>query len=149
MKILLEMGDRRPDVGALLQDLAKESERIGTRAGAQQQAEVLATGRCHADFEQFSDRLQRDRILRIGEEIGGYPGLGKNPFRIGPQFADRPGDDGAKLSKRHGAVSVMQYLEDGYLPEALLNYLARLGCVKSPSNAISAQVKSEPSRGVL
>jgi glutamyl-tRNA synthetase len=37
------------------------------------------------------------------------------------------GDDGAKLSKRHGAVSVMQYDEDGFLPEAVINYLARLG----------------------
>lgn len=37
------------------------------------------------------------------------------------------GDDGQKLSKRHGAVSVMQYHDDGYLPEAVLNYLARLG----------------------
>jgi glutamyl-tRNA synthetase len=37
------------------------------------------------------------------------------------------GDDGTKLSTRHGAVSVMQYDEDGYLPEAVLNYLARLG----------------------
>lgn len=37
------------------------------------------------------------------------------------------GDDGHKLSKRHGAVSVMQYDDNGYLPEAVLNYLARLG----------------------
>ena len=37
------------------------------------------------------------------------------------------GDDGQKLSKRHGAVSVMQYRDDGYLPEALINYLVRLG----------------------
>jgi glutamyl-tRNA synthetase len=37
------------------------------------------------------------------------------------------GSDGARLSKRHGAVGVMQYLRDGYLPEALLNYLVRLG----------------------
>ncbi|MEI6860121.1 MAG: glutamate--tRNA ligase [Shewanella sp.] len=37
------------------------------------------------------------------------------------------GDDGAKLSKRHGAVGVMQYRDDGFLPEALLNYLVRLG----------------------
>jgi glutamyl-tRNA synthetase len=47
-----------------------------------------------------------------------------------PQYAHLPmilGDDGARLSKRHGAVSVMQYYEDGYLPEALLNYLVRLG----------------------
>jgi glutamyl-tRNA synthetase len=47
-----------------------------------------------------------------------------------PQYAHLSmilGDDGQKLSKRHGAVSVMQYEEDGYLPEAVLNYLARLG----------------------
>lgn len=37
------------------------------------------------------------------------------------------GDDGQKLSKRHGAVSVMQYRDDGFLPEALINYLVRLG----------------------
>ena len=47
-----------------------------------------------------------------------------------PQYAHLSmilGDDGQKLSKRHGAVSVTQYDEDGYLPEAVLNYLARLG----------------------
>ncbi len=47
-----------------------------------------------------------------------------------PAFAHVPmilGSDGERLSKRHGAVSVMQYAEDGFLPEALLNYLARLG----------------------
>jgi glutamyl-tRNA synthetase len=37
------------------------------------------------------------------------------------------GPDGQKLSKRHGAVSCMQYDDDGYLPEAIVNYLARLG----------------------
>ncbi|PPD03790.1 MAG: glutamate--tRNA ligase [Methylobacter sp.] len=47
-----------------------------------------------------------------------------------PHYAHLPmilGPDGARLSKRHGAVSVMQYRDDGYLPEALLNYLVRLG----------------------
>jgi len=47
-----------------------------------------------------------------------------------PQFAHVPmilGADGDRLSKRHGAVSVLQYQEDGYLPGALVNYLARLG----------------------
>jgi len=47
-----------------------------------------------------------------------------------PVYAHVPmilGADGAKLSKRHGAVSVLQYDEDGYLPDALLNYLVRLG----------------------
>ena len=37
------------------------------------------------------------------------------------------GSDGAKLSKRHGAVSVLQYRDEGFLPEAVLNYLVRLG----------------------
>jgi glutamyl-tRNA synthetase len=47
-----------------------------------------------------------------------------------PKFAHVPmilGPDGERLSKRHGAVSVMQYEQDGYLPEAMVNYLARLG----------------------
>ena len=47
-----------------------------------------------------------------------------------PKYAHLPmilGSDGSRLSKRHGAVSVMQYRDEGYLPEALLNYLVRLG----------------------
>ena len=47
-----------------------------------------------------------------------------------PKYAHVPmilGEDGARLSKRHGAVSVMQYRDDGFLPEALLCYLVRLG----------------------
>jgi glutamyl-tRNA synthetase len=47
-----------------------------------------------------------------------------------PEFAHVPmilGADGERLSKRHGAVSVTQYRDEGYLPEALCNYLARLG----------------------
>ncbi|KTC71742.1 glutamyl-tRNA synthetase, catalytic subunit [Legionella birminghamensis] len=47
-----------------------------------------------------------------------------------PVFAHLPmilGDDGKRLSKRHGAVSVMQFKEEGILPKALLNYLVRLG----------------------
>lgn len=47
-----------------------------------------------------------------------------------PEYAHVPmilGANGERLSKRHGAVSVTQYRDDGYLPEALVNYLARLG----------------------
>ncbi len=57
-----------------------------------------------------------------------------------PQYAHLPmihGPDGEKLSKRHGAVSVMQYDDDGYLPEALLNYLARLGWSHGDDEIIS------------
>jgi glutamyl-tRNA synthetase len=47
-----------------------------------------------------------------------------------PHFGHVPmilGSDGQRLSKRHGAVNVMQYKADGFLPEAMVNYLARLG----------------------
>lgn len=47
-----------------------------------------------------------------------------------PEYAHVPmilGDDGKRLSKRHGAVGVMEYFEAGYLPQAMLNYLVRLG----------------------
>lgn len=47
-----------------------------------------------------------------------------------PEYAHLPmilGDDGKRLSKRHGAVGVMEYFEAGYLPQAMLNYLVRLG----------------------
>lgn len=59
-----------------------------------------------------------------------------------PQYAHLSmilGDDGQKLSKRHGAVSVMQYDDDGYLPEAVLNYLARLGWSHGDDEVFSLQ----------
>ncbi|ADN76773.1 glutamyl-tRNA synthetase [Ferrimonas balearica DSM 9799] len=67
-----------------------------------------------------------DHINNTPRQINIYHALGA-PV---PEFAHVSmilGDDGAKLSKRHGAVSVMQYRDDGYLQEALLNYLVRLG----------------------
>ena len=67
-----------------------------------------------------------DHINNTPRQINLYRAMGWDV----PEFAHLPmilGDDGARLSKRHGAVSVMQYKEDGYLPEALLNYLVRLG----------------------
>lgn len=67
-----------------------------------------------------------DHINNTPRQINIYQALGAEP----PEFAHVPmilGDDGARLSKRHGAVSVLQYRDDGYLPEALLNYLVRLG----------------------
>jgi glutamyl-tRNA synthetase len=58
-----------------------------------------------------------------------------------PHFAHVPmilGADGERLSKRHGAVSVTQYRDEGYLPEALLNYLARLGWSHGDDEIFSA-----------
>jgi glutamyl-tRNA synthetase len=67
-----------------------------------------------------------DHVNNTPRQINIYRALGAEL----PQFAHLPmilGQDGERLSKRHGAVSVMQYEEEGYLPEAVLNYLARLG----------------------
>jgi glutamyl-tRNA synthetase len=80
-----------------------------------------------------------DWDMKITHVIRGDDHLNNTPRQINmlramggdlPVYAHLPmilGPDGAKLSKRHGAVSVLQYREEGYLPEALLNYLARLG----------------------
>jgi glutamyl-tRNA synthetase len=80
-----------------------------------------------------------DHDMGVSDVIRGDDHLNNTPRQINiyralgwdvPSFAHLPmilGPDGAKLSKRHGAVSVMQYRDDGFLPAALLNYLARLG----------------------
>ncbi|MDD2832988.1 MAG: glutamate--tRNA ligase [Methylotenera sp.] len=80
-----------------------------------------------------------DNDMGITQVIRGDDHVNNTPRQINllqalgatvPQYAHLSmilGDDGQKLSKRHGAVSVMQYDEEGYLPEAVLNYLARLG----------------------
>jgi glutamyl-tRNA synthetase len=67
-----------------------------------------------------------DHVNNTPRQINIYDALGAAV----PRFGHVPmilGSDGEKLSKRHGAVSVTQYDEDGFLPEALVNYLARLG----------------------
>jgi glutamyl-tRNA synthetase len=80
-----------------------------------------------------------DWDMRITHVIRGDDHVNNTPRQINvlqalgaalPQYGHLPmilGPDGEKLSKRHGAVSVMQYDALGYLPQALLNYLARLG----------------------
>ncbi len=67
-----------------------------------------------------------DHLNNTPRQMNMLSALGATP----PVYAHVPmilGPDGAKLSKRHGAVSVLQYQEEGYLPDALLNYLVRLG----------------------
>ncbi len=67
-----------------------------------------------------------DHINNTPRQINLYRALGAEP----PAFAHVPmilGDDGQRLSKRHGAVGVMAWREQGYLPDAMVNYLARLG----------------------
>lgn len=67
-----------------------------------------------------------DHLNNTPKQIQMYHALGLTP----PQFAHLPlilGTDRSRLSKRHGAVSVTAYRESGYLPEAMLNFLARIG----------------------
>ena len=67
-----------------------------------------------------------DHLNNTPRQMNMLRALGHEP----PVYAHLPmilGPDGAKLSKRHGAVSVLQYRDDGFLPEAVLNYLVRLG----------------------
>jgi glutamyl-tRNA synthetase len=90
-----------------------------------------------------------DMDMAISHVIRGDDHVNNTPRQINilkalgatvPEYAHLPmihGPDGEKLSKRHGAVSVMQYDEDGYLPEALLNYLARLGWSHGDDEIIS------------
>lgn len=80
-----------------------------------------------------------DLDMRISHVIRGDDHVNNTPRQINimkalgaelPVYAHLPmilGEDGKRMSKRHGAVSVMQYREEGYLPQALLNYLVRLG----------------------
>lgn len=80
-----------------------------------------------------------DADMRITDVIRGDDHLNNTPRQMNiyealghkiPRFAHLPmilGPDGAKLSKRHGAVNVLGYRDDGFLPAALLNYLVRLG----------------------
>ena len=79
-----------------------------------------------------------DHVNNTPRQINLYEALGA-PV---PAFAHLPmilGPDGQKLSKRHGAVSVLAYREAGFLPEALLNYLVRLGWSHGDQEVFSRQ----------
>lgn len=90
-----------------------------------------------------------DRDMAITHVVRGDDHLNNTPRQINilkalgvepPQYAHVPmilGPDGKRLSKRHGAVSVMQYREEGYLAEALLNYLVRLGWARGDQEIFS------------
>lgn len=79
-----------------------------------------------------------DHVNNTPRQINILQALGATP----PVYAHLSmilGDDGQKLSKRHGAVSVMQYDEQGFLPEAVINYLARLGWSHGDDEVFSRQ----------
>ena len=92
-----------------------------------------------------------DWDMRISHVFRGDEHVNNTPWQINifnalgaplPSFGHLPiilGDDGLKLSKRRGAVSVMDYAAGGYLPEAMLNYLARLGWSHGDDELFSAE----------
>ena len=96
-----------------------------------------------------------DADMRITHVIRGDDHLNNTPRHINlfralhlepPRYAHIPmiaGPDGAKLSKRHGAVSVLEYREMGYLPEAMLNYLVRLGWSHGDQEVFSREAMIE------
>ena len=92
-----------------------------------------------------------DWDMKVSHVVRGDDHISNTPKQINillalgatvPEYAHIPmilGDDGKRLSKRHGAVSVMQYRDEGYLPEALLNYLVRLGWSHGDQEIFSRQ----------
>ncbi len=92
-----------------------------------------------------------DADMKVDIVIRGEDHISNTPRQINilqalgakiPKYAHIPmilGSDGKRLSKRHGAVSVMQYRDDGYLPQALLNYLVRLGWSHGDQEIFSMQ----------
>ncbi len=126
---------RNPDEGAVtFMDLVKGP--ITVANGELDDLVILrADGVPTYNFGVVVDDLDMDitHVIRGDDHVNNTPRQVNIFQALGaplPQFAHVPmilGADGERLSKRHGAVSVMQYPQDGYLPEALFNYLARLG----------------------
>ena len=126
---------RNPDEGEVsFNDLIKGPITIGN-AELDDLVLLRSDGVPTSNFGVVVDDLDMNisHVIRGDDHVNNTPRQ-VNIFRaLGaelPKFAHVPmilGHDGERLSKRHGAVSVMQYHEDGYLPEAMVNYLARLG----------------------
>ena len=129
---------RNPDVGTVLwNDLVKGPIAI-SNTELDDLVIVRADGVPTYNFAVVVDDIdmQITHVLRGDDHVNNTPRqiniyraiLGEGA--VLPKFGHLPmilGPDGQKLSKRHGAVSVLQYRDDGFLPEALFNYLARLG----------------------
>ena len=126
---------RNPDDGVVVwQDMVK-----GTIAIANSELDDLIIARSDGTPTYNFCVVVDDWDMAISHVIRGDDHVNNTPRQINilralgadlPVYGHLPminGPDGQKLSKRHGAVSVMQYEADGYLPDGVLNYLARLG----------------------
>lgn len=92
------------------------------------------------DFDMNITHVIRgdDHLNNTPRQMNMLAAIGAEP----PIYAHLPmilGPDGAKLSKRHGAVDIREYEEQGYLPEAMLNYLVRLGWSHGDQEIFSAE----------
>jgi glutamyl-tRNA synthetase len=126
---------RNPETGVVAVDDRIRGRVVFQNAELDDLILVRADGSPTYNFTVVVDDLD----MRITHVIRGDDHLNNTPRQINllralgadpPAYAHVPmilGPDGQRLSKRHGAVSVLQYRDDGYLPEALLNYLVRLG----------------------
>jgi len=126
---------RNPDNGSVIWDDAVK----GTIEIANAELDDLIIARSDGTPTYNFCVVVDDLDMRITHVVRGDDHVNNTPRQINmiralgaavPTYAHLPtvlGDDGHKLSKRHGAVSVMQYAEEGFLPEALVNFLARLG----------------------
>lgn len=126
---------RNPDTGSVVfDDLVR-----GRISVANEELDDLIIRRSDGSPTYNLSVVVDDADMKITHVIRGDDHINNTPRQINllnalelpvPEYGHLPmilGDDGARLSKRHGAVSVMQYMEEGFLPEALLNYLVRLG----------------------
>jgi len=126
---------RNPDDGVVvIDDMVKGEVRVSN-----QELDDLIIRRTDGSPTYNLSVVVDDMDMNITHVIRGDDHVNNTPRQINilkalgrelPRYAHVPmilGSDGARLSKRHGAVGVMQYMEDGFLPEALLNYLVRLG----------------------
>ena len=96
------------------------------------------------DFDMGITHVIRgdDHLNNTPRQMNMLRALGAEP----PVYAHLPmilGPDGAKLSKRHGAVDIREYREQGYLPEAMLNYLVRLGWSHGDQEIFSVEEMTE------
>ncbi|HZR02633.1 MAG TPA: glutamate--tRNA ligase [Burkholderiales bacterium] len=126
---------RNPDEGEVVVDDLVKGTVIVSNAELDDLVIMRADGVPTYNFGVVVDDIDMNitHVIRGDDHVNNTPRQ-INIFRaLGaplPKFAHVPmilGSDGERLSKRHGAVSVMQYFDDGYLPEAMINYLARLG----------------------
>jgi glutamyl-tRNA synthetase len=126
---------RNPDDGAVVIDDQVKGQIIVRNSELDDLIIARSDGSPTYNFTVVVDDLD----MRITHVIRGDDHVNNTPRQINilkalgaelPKYAHVPmilGSDGTRLSKRHGAVSVMQYRDDGFLPEAVLNYLVRLG----------------------